>query len=128
MKVNTLPLQRVARHIAASPDTITVGPRLDASCAKQFARTISRMADRRAPFVIIDMAKTEAVDSSGFGSLISGLRKLAEAGAGAVIVCSNASVRRLMDFAGVTRMIAVVDSTKEARSLQIAHQPGALAS
>ena len=115
MKTNTLPLQLRRGAISASADAIAVGPHLDASSARRFARAVSRLADRRLSHVIVDMSKTQSVDSSGFGSLISGLKKLTDAGSTPLVVCSNPSVRRLMDFAGVTRMFRVVDRVSEAR-------------
>lgn len=127
MKTNTIPLARPVRTITSSANTITVGQRLDASCAKQFARALGRLADNQMPFVIIDMAQTKAVDSSGFGALIAGFRKLAHAGAAAVVVCANPTVRRLFDFAGVARMITIVDRISQAQRLSLTHA-GALAS
>jgi len=127
MKTNTALLERPARAISRSSDTITVGSRLDSTCAKQFARAVARLAEDGTPFVIIDMTQTKGVDSSGFGALISGFRKLAEYGSAAVVVCANPTVRRLFDFAGVARMITIVDRLKQARRLAMAQAP-ALAS
>ena len=127
MKLNAALLERQPRAITSSLDTITVNGRLDSSCAKQFGRAVARLADNRTPFVIIDMTRTKAVDSSGFGALIAGFRKLAEYGAAAVVVCSNPTVRRLFDFTGVARMITIVDRLREARRLAAA-QTRALAS
>jgi anti-anti-sigma factor len=73
------------------------------------------MANSRPSHVIVDMSKTQAVDSSGFGSLISGLKKLNDAGAIPLVVCSNPTVRRLMDFAGIARMFLIVDRLSDAR-------------
>jgi anti-anti-sigma factor len=128
MKANTILLERPARAISSSLDTITVGARLDSGCAKQFARALTRLADKRTPFIIIDMTHTKAVDSSGFGALIAGFRKLAEYSAAAVVVCSNPTVRRLFDFAGVARMITIVDRLKQARQLCLDHSQRAWAS
>ncbi len=117
MKSNTTFLRRPGQTVSAAGDTITVGDRLDASCAKQFSRAVSRLADHRTPFVIIDLSATKAVDSSGFGALISSFRKLADVGAAAVVVCPNRTVRRLFDFAGVGRMIGIVERLTQARRL-----------
>jgi anti-anti-sigma factor len=122
----TLPLRRAAKD--ASADAIAVGPQLDASSARSFSRAVSRFADRRLSHVIIDMSKTRSVDSSGFGSLISGLKKLTDAGSTPIVVCSNPSVRRLMDFAGVTRMFRVVDRVSEARRALVLASAEAIAS
>jgi anti-anti-sigma factor len=128
MKNNTLPLPLRKGTILASTDTITVGSSLDASGSRQFARAIARMAQRRLSHVIVDMSKTHAVDSSGFGSLISGLKKLMEADATPLVVCSDPSVRRLMDFAGVARMVTIVDRASDARRALAVATADALAS
>ncbi len=111
-----------------SGDSIAVGSSLDVSSARSFARAIARLAQRRPSYVIVDMSKTKAVDSSGFGSLISGLKKLNEAGATPLVVCSDPSVRRLMDFAGVTRMVTIVDRVSDARRALAEATADALAS
>ena len=73
------------------------------------------MINRRPTHVIVDMSKMRNFDSSGFGALISGLKKFSDAGAIPVVVCKQSSVRRLMDFAGVSRTFTVVDTMTEAR-------------
>jgi anti-anti-sigma factor len=66
---------------------------------------------------IIDLSRTRSIDSSGFGALVSGLRRLSESGSRPIVVCTNSSVRRLMDFAGVARSFTVVDRLSDARKL-----------
>jgi stage II sporulation protein AA (anti-sigma F factor antagonist) len=128
MKNNTLPLPLRKGTTMTSSDTIAVGSSLDVSSARGFARAIARLAQRRLSHVIVDMSKTKAVDSSGFGSLISGLKKLNEAGATPLVVCSDPSVRRLMDFAGVARMFTIVDRASDARRALAEATADALAS
>ena len=118
MKTETLPLQLRRGATAAPTDTVAVGSNFDIAAARRFARAVSRMAQRRPSFVIVDMSKTESVNSSGFGSLISGLKKLSDAGATLYVVCTNPSVRRLMDFAGVNRMFTIVDRVSDAHRAQ----------
>ena len=125
MKLRTIPL----RHSAvAQPETIAIGTSFDVTGARRFARSVSRLAQRHPASVIVDMSQTQSVDSSGFGSLISGLKKLDEAGATSYVVCANPAVRRLMDFTGVSRMFAVVDRLGDARRAIEVATAGALAS
>src|SRR5215470_1454697 len=128
MKSNTVPLRPRDGAIGASSDTIHIGSSLDVGNARTFGRAITRMGDRKLRHVIIDMSKTRTVDSSGFGALISGLKKLSEGGSKPLIVCSNASVRRLMDFAGVARMFVIVDRNGDARQLMARESADVLAS
>ncbi len=128
MKTKTLPLQLRRGAMIAPPDTITVGATFDATGARRFARAVTRSAQRRPAFVVVDMSRTQSVDSSGFGSLVSGLKKLGEVGATPYVVCSNPSVRRLMDFAGVSRMFTIVDRMSDAQRAGEQAVAGALAS
>lgn len=123
-----LPLRLRSGAIGASMDTISVGASLDVSSARQFARPITRMAQRRPGHVIINMSKTHTVDSFGFGSPVAGLKKLGESGATPLLVCSNPTVRRLIDFAGIKRSITIFDRVSDARRTLIEQMADALAS
>lgn len=105
-----------------------VGERLDAQSAKRFARSMTRLIESGSRECIIDLSKTEAVDSSGFGSLIAAVRKIGDIGGVVAIVCNNVTVRRLFEIAGLTRFVAVVARVEDARVLLSAYARAALAS
>ena len=109
-------------------DQILVGERLDAQSAKRFARSMTRLVESGSRECIIDLSKTEAVDSSGFGSLIAAVRKIGDIGGVVAIVCNNATVRRLFEVAGLTRFVPVVSRVEDARLLLSAYARAALAS
>lgn len=117
MKTNTLPLRLRNGVISTSDDSITIGSRLDIAGARQFARAVTRIAGRGPKHAIIDLSRTRTVDSSGFGALVSGLKRLSEHGATPIVICANSSVRRLMDFAGLARSFAIVDRMSDARKI-----------
>jgi anti-anti-sigma factor len=109
-------------------EIVQVGTRLVASNAKRFGRSMLRLLHRSAVLCIIDMSNVEVVDSSGFGSLISAVRKVEEAGGAAAIVCTNPTVRRLFEVAGVTRIVPVVGHLADARTILEAFDRDELAS
>lgn len=117
MKTNTLPLRLRNGVIKATDDSITIGSHFDVSGSRQFARAVVRLAKRKPRYAIVDLSRTRDVDSSGFGALVSGLKRLNEDGAQPIVVCANSSVRRLMDFAGIARSFSVVDRMSDARQL-----------
>jgi anti-anti-sigma factor len=117
MKTDTLPLRLRNGVIKTSDELVIIGSRFDLTGSRQFARAIGRLVHRKAIRPIIDMSRTRSVDSSGFGALMAGLRRLAENGSQPIVVSANSSVRRLMDFAGVGRSFAVVDRLTDARKL-----------
>jgi stage II sporulation protein AA (anti-sigma F factor antagonist) len=110
-------------------EIVRVGSRLVASNAKRFGRSMLRLLQHRsAVLCIIDMSDVEVVDSSGFGSLISAVRKVEEAGGAAAVVCTNPTVRRLFEVAGVTRIVPVVPHLADARTILEAFDRDELAS
>ena len=62
---NSAGRKRGRRRIAPT-DHVLVGERLDAQSAKRFARSMTRLIESGSRECIIDLSKTEAVDSSGF--------------------------------------------------------------
>ncbi|HXW76642.1 MAG TPA: STAS domain-containing protein [Candidatus Eremiobacteraceae bacterium] len=109
-------------------DTIIVGRSLDAQNAKRFARSMTKLVESGTRECIIDMTSTEAVDSSGFGSLIAAVRRVGDIGGAVAIVCRDATVRRLFEVAGISRLVPVVPRMEDARIIMSAYADAALAS
>lgn len=120
--------RRRGRPPVIPTDRIQVGERLDAQSAKRFARSMAKLVESGSRECIIDLSKTEAVDSSGFGSLIAAVRKIGDLGGVVAVVCNNATVRRLFEVAGLTRHVPVVSRVEDARLLLSAYARAALAS
>jgi len=120
-------LKRARRRVIPS-DAIAVGQRLDAQSAKRFARSMSKLVESGSRECIIDLSATEAVDSSGFGSLIAAVRKIGDIGGVVAIVCTNVTVRRLFEIAGLTRIVPIVPRMEDARLMMAAAARTALAS
>ena len=120
-------LKRARRRVIPS-DAIAVGQRLDAQSAKRFARSMSKLVESGSRECIIDLSATEAVDSSGFGSLIAAVRKIGDIGGVVAIVCTNVTVRRLFEIAGLTRIVPIVPRMEDARRMMAAAARTALAS
>ena len=119
---------RRTRRREIPSDAITVGRRLDAESAKRFARSMSKLVESGSRECIIDLSQTDAVDSSGFGSLVAAVRKVGDLGGVVAIVCADATLRRLFEIAGLTRLVPVVHQREDARLLLSAASRAALAS
>jgi len=127
MNTESTGLKRARRRVIPS-DAIIVGQRLDAQSAKRFARSMAKLVESGSRECIIDLSQTEAVDSSGFGSLVAAVRKIGDVGGVVAIVCTNATVRRLFEIAGLTRFVPVVPRVEDARIIMAASARAALAS
>jgi anti-sigma B factor antagonist len=127
MRKESTGLKRARRRVIPS-DEIIVGQRLDAQSAKRFARSMAKLVESGSRECIIDLSQTEAVDSSGFGSLVAAVRKIGDLGGAVAIVCSNTTVRRLFEIAGLTRIAPIVARVEDARLIMAASSRAALAS
>jgi anti-anti-sigma factor len=106
----------VRRAIHAA-DTISVGRSLDSSVARRLTRSVARLIEAGARRCTIDLSAVESADSSGFGALVTALRKLEEGGVHAVVVCADSRIQKLCELAEVGRLAPVVKRTEEARRL-----------
>ena len=117
-----------ARRRDIPSDAIEVGRRLDAESAKRFARSMAKLVESGSRECIVDLSSTEAVDSSGFGSLVAAVRKIGDLGGVVAIVCKDTTVRRLFEIAGLTRFVPVVSRLEDARVIMAASARAAMAS
>jgi uncharacterized protein len=84
---------------------------LDAFSVARFRRAFVAMAS--APRLIIDLADVAFVDSAGVAALTDGIRRVRELG-GEVAVACRAGLKRVLDTAGLDRIVIVVASVEEA--------------
>ncbi|MBV8171604.1 MAG: STAS domain-containing protein [Candidatus Eremiobacteraeota bacterium] len=101
-----------------------MGRRLDSSVGRRFTRTIARLIRSGARTCTIDLSTVESADSSGFGAVVSALRKLEEAEIHAVVVCSGSAIRKLCELTEIRRLAPVVARAEDARRLHAAVASG----
>lgn len=128
LKEQTKTARTASRRRDTPSDSIEVGRRLDAQNARRFARSMSRLVDAGLRDCIIDLTQTEAVDSSGFGSLVAAVRRIGDLGGAVAIVCKDLTVRRLFEVAGLTRFVPVVPRIEDARRIIAEYARPAIAS
>lgn len=95
------------KDVIEIPGAISCGTRLDPMSAKRVARWMGRLFEGGASECIVDMTAVETLDSSGFGSFVSAVRRLGQDGGRVSVICNNV-VRALFETAGVTRFITLV--------------------
>jgi anti-sigma B factor antagonist len=100
---------------------------LDAFTVTRFRRAFAAVAS--APRLIIDLAGVGFVDSAGVGALIGGIRRVRELGGEVAVACPRAGLNRVLQTAGLDRLVTVVSSVDEAvvalGSALEARRPGA---
>lgn len=117
MKTKNPAISKRRLQPAKVSDVVTVANPLDAAAAKQVTRAVARLLEHGLRECIVDMSGVTGVDSAGFGILIGALRKIEEMDGSAVVVSANATVRRLFEIAGITRIVPLVSRVRDARDL-----------
>ncbi len=64
--------------------------------------------------LVVDLAKTEYMDSTGLGMLVGLLKRLKEAGGELVIATPPSRVKRLFEITGLTQVFKIFDDVAAA--------------
>ena len=85
------------------------------------ARTVRTQIDeelfRRRPLrLILDLSHVEFMDSSGLGLILGRFNKASEIGAEFILLNPNAGVTRILDLAGIGRMIKIERTAEHERT------------
>ncbi|SCY88877.1 STAS domain-containing protein [Paracoccus tibetensis] len=87
--------------------------RLDAHKAPRLREEIISRIDQGRHLIVIDLAATEFMDSSGLGALVSCLKRLGPQG-GIAVASIGSSVSRLFSLTRMNRVFSLHDSVDEA--------------
>ena len=93
---------------------ISVDQRLDALAAPQFREIIKKMAKESKVKLVIDMAKTTFMDSSGCGVLVASLRTLLKNHGHIRIARQTPQAKRLFELTRLDRVFDIYEDLDEA--------------
>ncbi len=72
--------------------------------------------DQGRSHVVIDLAATEFIDSSGLGSLVGGLKAARTAGGDLRIACPTTQVRMVLELTNMLRILRPYETVEDALS------------
>lgn len=81
---------------------------IDSYTAPLLRRRLVEQVDRRAGEVVVDLAETSLIDSTGLGVLVSAAGRLREGGGRLVVLCPSPFIREVFAMSGVDQLIDVV--------------------
>jgi anti-anti-sigma factor len=87
--------------------TISVSGELDLFSAPELERQLRASMDGGRSNVLVDLGKTEFLDSAGLGALVNLLRKLERAGGWMAVRCPKPQMRRVFELTGLMDKLAV---------------------
>jgi len=94
---------------------VAVAGELDILTVPRLARTLDDIVRHRHADVVIDLTRTEFIDSLGLHALLNVQRRLGERSRWLTVICAAGPVRHSMDLARLTEPLGVVSGFTEYR-------------
>ena len=85
--------------------TLSVGGELDIATAAQFRAAIATLLGTGCRLVVVDLADTSFLDSSGLGALVWAAHRMHGAGGRLTVVNPDDQVRKILRITGVEGML-----------------------
>ncbi|WP_432794026.1 STAS domain-containing protein [Rhodococcus ruber] len=97
-------------------DVVVVRPegRLNMVAAPRLREQLRDLVDSGSTRVVVDLAATEFIDSSGLGALVSGLKAARQAGGDLRLASPTAQVRSVLSLTSLDRVLRTYDSADAA--------------
>ena len=87
---------------------------LDLATAPDLRAALDAVYDTGKRRIIVDLGEVPFIDSSGFRVLVATHNKLVADGGALIVMCSDPFLLRVFDVAGLTQVLNVVQSRREA--------------
>ncbi|MDM7489498.1 MULTISPECIES: STAS domain-containing protein [Rhodococcus] len=106
--------QFATRTLAADVVVIRPEGRLNMVAAPRLREQLHGLVDGGSARLVVDLAATEFVDSSGLGALVSGLKAARQAGGDLRLAAPTAQVRSVLSLTSLDRVLRAYDSAEDA--------------
>lgn len=93
---------------------IGLNGRLDAAAAPEVQKCLEEAFAGGSTNLVVDLSKVSFIDSTGLGTLVSGLKAARRAEGDVRLVAPNSQVRKLLQLTTLDRVFRVSDSLAEA--------------
>jgi anti-sigma B factor antagonist len=106
---------RLARRLDPEFTVLEVAGEVDLLTAGRLTGEIDREVRCGTGDVVVDLRRTEFLDSAGVHILLNAQRRLTRQGRGLAIICPDGPVRRVFELARLIETLGVVESLREYR-------------
>ena len=103
--------------VAGPVPTVAPVGALDLASSRELQARLAELAGENGQEAILDLSGVSFIDSVGLGVVLKGASRFHRQGKRLLIVAPEGPVHRILEFAGVTDRLPVVDSIDEARAV-----------
>ena len=94
---------------------VTAPAEIDVGNAAQLRGALLAAAAEHQPVIVVDMAETEFLDSTGLNVLVRALKQADDDGAELRLVVRGVALHRILNVTGVASMFRIYDNVEEAQ-------------
>jgi anti-sigma B factor antagonist len=93
---------------------VALAGEVDLSTSPRFREVLLQSIDDGARHVVLDLALVTFLDSTAISVLVEGVNRLRPGGGSLAVVCDGGSVKRVLEIAGLQRVLAVYPTRDDA--------------
>src|ERR1700737_3360859 len=87
---------------------------IDVYTSPKVKETITNLIDAGHYALVINLENVRYIDSTGFGVLIGGLKRVREHSGTVNLVCTNPQIKKIFDITGLIKIFGIYESEKAA--------------
>ena len=110
-------LLRIDASVHENGSLLTVSGEIDLDTVDLLRAAVTEILDEQSGDLIIDLDDVGYIDSAGLGVLVGTYNRLAESQRSLCIRCSSSRVLRLFEITGLTEVLHIDRTTREARAV-----------
>jgi anti-sigma B factor antagonist len=114
-------LLRIDSSVHESGSLLTVSGEIDLDTVDLLRDSVSEILDEQSCDLVIDLDDVGYIDSAGLGVLVGTYNRLAESQRSLCIRCSSPRILRLFEITGLTELLHIDRTTREARAMNDGH-------
>lgn len=117
----------ITKQLDQEPAVVAVRGEIDLSSAPELRSSLLEQAAAGRATLVLDLSGVTFIDSTGLSVLLSGMKRLREAGGDLLLVIENPQILRIFEITGLTGLFRILPDLERARVAALEH-PGALSS
>jgi anti-sigma B factor antagonist len=107
---------KIEEKKAGNITIVLLGGKIDSPSSTDMEKKINELIDRGDRYLLVNLAGTEYISSSGLRVMLSSLKRLRKVQGDLKVACTRPLVRNVFDMAGFTQIFEFYDREEDALS------------
>jgi len=112
----------ITEQVDHEPAVVAVRGEIDLSSAPELRSSLLKQASEGRTMLVIDLSGVTFIDSTGLSVLLSGMKRLREAGGDLLLVIADPQILRVFEITGLTGLFRILPDLAAARAAALEHR------